>query len=75
MTGQLPVKAAVSIDGKFPTSGSASTTYSCGNGNVGIEKIGGNLASTPIAGDRPAPTAGGLPVARGLAGSKLAPRC
>ncbi|XP_026316341.1 chorion class B protein PC10-like [Hyposmocoma kahamanoa] len=36
-SGNLPVLAAVALEGSLPTSGSAGTTYSCGNELVGID--------------------------------------
>lgn len=35
-SGNLPVLAAVTLDGSLPTSGSAGSRYSCGNVQVGI---------------------------------------
>ncbi|XP_049882460.1 chorion class B protein L11-like [Pectinophora gossypiella] len=36
VNGQLPVLAAVALDAQLPTCGSAGTSYSCGDNNVGI---------------------------------------
>lgn len=75
VTGNLPILAAVTVNGEVPTSGSASTTYGCGNSNIGIENItGGNYGCANVG---LAPIADGLPphIAGGWAGPAMAPGC
>lgn len=67
VTGQLPILAAVAVDGKLPTSGSVGTTYGCGNGNVGIDSIGGNYGGANLG--------SGAKAAGGFVGPRMAPGC
>ncbi|XP_049882457.1 chorion class CB protein M5H4-like [Pectinophora gossypiella] len=52
--GQLPLLGTVAVEGAIPTGGQAGTSYSCGNGNVGItNEIGGSVLGNNLGAGSP----------------------